>query len=72
MLFIKRQSRVQNFCFKGLHPLFFSNINIFFNTFFTKNFFKSVISINNAVITNQYLYYSCRTVGFLHKMSLKG
>ena len=27
---IKRQSRVKNFCFEGLHPLFFSNINIFF------------------------------------------
>ena len=28
--FIKRQSRVQNFCFAGLHPIFFFNINIFF------------------------------------------
>ena len=30
IFFLKRQSRVQNFCFEGLHPLFSSNINIFF------------------------------------------
>ena len=30
IFFITRQSRVQNCCFEGLHPLFFSNINIFF------------------------------------------
>ena len=60
------------FVTKGYIPYFFSNTNIFFNTFFTKKFFKSLISINNGVITNKYLYYSCRTVGLLHEMSLKG
>ena len=40
--------------------------------FLTDNFFKLLISINNGVITNKYSYYSCRTVGLLHKMSLKG
>ena len=64
---------MQNFRFEGLHPLFFLKINIYFLThFFTENFFKSLISINNEVITNKYLYYSCRTVGLLHKMSSKG
>ena len=42
------------------------------NTFFTENLFDSFISINNGVIKNKYLYYSCRTVGLLHKMLLKG
>ena len=42
IFFVKRQSRVQNCCFEGLHPLFFSNINIFFNTFFYRKFFQII------------------------------
>ena len=42
IFFIKRQSRVQNFCFEGLHPLFYSNIIVHYATSAMKRFLTSV------------------------------